>query len=146
MKKKWPIIKDWILYFLAVSKILHWMGNAQEFVQNEHVSTSWAVLERILSQELPLALMIVCIAIIENIKKANLFLKLAIGYVACLAVIFGYIWILSLIFAHFQAEYFYVFISFSISYAMIAVILNIKEYFQNRSAKKAEADKTDPAA
>jgi fructose-specific phosphotransferase system IIC component len=111
------------------------MGTAQEFVRNEYISTAQAIFQRILTQELPLIIVVACIFVID-ITKANFFLKIIIGYVAGLAVLFAYLWISSFFLEVQPGAYLNLFTSFSTAFIFIAIFLNIKDYFKKRAENK----------
>jgi len=144
-KGKWSGLKEGIIMYLAISKIFYWWGTIQGMAGSDFEEAWPLVLERILNQDLPLILVIACLIIIERSKR-NLYLKLVIGYVAYIGIIFVYslvmAWILEgrptegLIF--FRES----FVDHTMQFAVISVILSLKEHFKNKLKETPEVDDT----
>ncbi|MCL2587964.1 MAG: hypothetical protein FWD84_00990 [Oscillospiraceae bacterium] len=130
-QKKWSNLKDGIIMYLAISKIMYWIGTFGEMAQNGFENAGMIFLERVLSQDLPLILVIVCIVIIES-SKANFWIKNAMGYVAYNGILFAYFVATAWIFGgdpavgamNFGGQ----FLGFTIQFIIIGVILHGKEH------------------
>ena len=149
-KKKWVTIKEMLFLYLAINKIFYWF--------NTIISTTWGnvdynifglVLNRLLSQDLLIIFSIIFFHMMEK-RKLKPMTQYAIAYVAFLVVIIAQIWVMNQFFdvsAHFNESlggffvrlgYFGFFAYYTVGFASIAIALNLKDYFKQKSKKSAE--------
>lgn len=145
MKKKrnWSKLKEGIILYLAISKILYWINTVGEMSQG-NLGNAWPVIiNRILNQDLPLILVIITLVLID-MSKGKHYLKLFIGYLGYLVVLFLYTLIVQQIFQGSWGLGFAVFGSlfweFTLQFVIISVVLSLKEYFTGKVKEKPEKD------
>jgi len=141
--RKWAGLKAGIIMYLAISKIFYWQNMIVELLQSD-LENAWSlVLDRLLTQDLPLILVIACLVVID-MSKGKIHIKLAIGYVAYIGILFVYAVALQWIFQNNPMEgvLFFrdSFVAFTIQFAIIGVILEIKEHFMKKVSDTPEAD------
>jgi len=134
-KDKWYGLKEGIILYLAISKIMYWTNTFAQMTQNDFAEAWPIFVERILGQDLPLVLVVACLVIID-MSKGKFYIKVAIGYVAYLAVVFAYLLVLALalgygVMAGVQ-EFGYMYTSYTIMYVIVAVSLSVKDYFMTK--------------
>ena len=140
-RKKWSGLKEGIIMYLAISKIFYWMNNIGELAQRDWEGAGEFVLDRILNQDLPIILVVACLVIIDMVE-GKFYIKLAIGYVAYLIIVVVYSTVVNWIFQGepidglvFFREHF---LGFTIQFAIVALILELKERFMNKVKDKPE--------
>jgi hypothetical protein len=148
MKKKWPIIKEGIFWFLALTKIVDWVGRITEAwhfqALDAEMSMGWALLNRILGQDLQVIFMVVGFMWIDRLKY-NFFLKFIIGYIVLSIVLFSYVfgvnWLLGNDPLYFLDWGFFGF--YTLGYIVLMGLLYLKKLIRTRSEKKKEAVVTE---
>ena len=134
-KRKWSGLKEGIILYLAISKIFYWMNIVGEMAQNDFEAAWPFLIDRIVTRDLPIILVVTCLVIID-MSKGNTHLKLAIGYVAYIAILFAYSVTVQWFFEGYPMAGILLFrdqfVVFTIQFAIIAVILEIKEHFMKK--------------
>jgi len=129
--------------YLAISKILYWIDSIGEVVtQSDLEGAGMLALNRVISRELPIILVVVCIIIID-MSKGKLLVKLVIGYVVSLASISLYIFIMNhLVFQMPLGLEVYIdnAVGFTIYYAIISVILSVKYHLKDKLKESSETE------
>jgi len=143
-KRNWSPIKEMLFSYLAVAKILYYFNTIME-VENRGLGSIVETVLRRLNQDAVLIIGVVLFYYLDKfikIKKSKYSTVLeyvifyAVGYVMLMGVAFAYFGIMILIFG---AEYVYVdswgaIFGYSIvSYGVVAIALNIKEYFKGKA-------------
>ena len=121
--------------YLAISKIFYWFNVIGELARNDWEDAGTFVINRILNQDLPIILVVACLVIID-MSKGKFWTKIAIGYVAYIGILVVYSVSMAWIFdgdpmaglTFFRDS----FVTFTIQFAIIAVILQIKESFMKK--------------
>ncbi|MCL2372298.1 MAG: hypothetical protein FWC78_02725 [Defluviitaleaceae bacterium] len=141
--KKWSGVKEGIIMYLAISKIMYWANIASDMAQNDFEGAWPLIVDRILLQDLPLVLVIACIVVIDR-SRANSYLKFALGYLAYLGIIFVYLLVLFGVFEDgFMAGVLFFrdsFLSFTIMFVVITVVLSVKERFTSKLKEQPEEE------
>ena len=134
-QKKWTGLKEGIIMYLAISKIFYFQGMIEEMTQNDWEGALPILIDRVLNRDLPLILVIACLVIID-MSKGKFYIKLAIGYVAYIGIILAYSVAMAWLFQGDPMEgllfFREQFLGFTIQFAIIAVILDIKERFMKK--------------
>jgi len=137
-KRKWSGLKKGIFLYLV---IFHCVNIIRGAVQSDFENTGFFVIERIVNQDLPIILAITC-AVIINIIKGNRFLKLVIGYVVYVGILFICTVAVQWIFQGYPITGLLVFrasfLRFTIKFVIISVILSLKEHFMNKRKEVSE--------
>jgi len=140
-KRKWSGLKEGIILYLAISKIFYWMNLIGEMAQRDFEGAWLLVIDRILTQDLPLILVVICLVIID-MSKANHYLKLAVGYVAYMFILLAYMVVVQWIFQGDPMRGLLVFrdsfIGATMQFVIISVILSLKEYFMKKVKETPE--------
>ena len=127
--------------YLAISKIFYWMNLIGEMAQRDFEGAWLLVIDRILTQDLPLILVVICLVIID-MSKANHYLKLAVGYVAYMFILLAYMVVVQWIFQGDPMRGLLVFrdsfIGATMQFVIISVILSLKEYFMKKVKETPE--------
>ena len=133
--KKWSGVKEGIIMFLAISKIMYWMNIIAEAAQSDFENAWGHIVDRILTRDLPIILVIASIIIIER-SKGNRYFKLAVGYVSFITITFIYMIALQWIFQSDAQQGLQIFresfLILTIQYIVIACILSMKEHFSQK--------------
>ena len=138
---KWATLQEIIITFLAVSKILMWMDTLSEATAQELAGAGAQVMMRALDRDLPLIIVTVLFVLTGKLK-GNLWKKLGLGYVAAVAFLMTYVFIMDLIFGREPDAYINMLIGFSISFVFVTIFLNLKYYFKEIHGKKTDIDET----
>ena len=138
---KWATLKDIIITYLAVSKILMWMDTLTEATGQELAGAGVQVMMRALDRDLPLIIVTVLFVLTDKLK-GNLWIKLGVGYVAAVAFLMAYVFIMDLFFGRQPGAYIGMFIGFSISFVIVTIILNLKYHFKEKISQKIGLDET----
>jgi len=144
-KRKWSGLKEGIILYLAISKILYWMNLVEEMAQSDFEGVWLVVIDRILTRDLPIILVVACLVIID-MSKGNHYLKLAIGYVVYVGILFVYLAATQWIFQGdpmagillFRGS----FVGFTIQYVIISAVLSLKEHFIEKAKETPEETDT----
>jgi len=153
-KRKWLSIKNVLFTYLALNKILYWFNTVASLEQTDFRTVANVILSRFLNQDLLLILSVIAFfyldAKIEQKKSSNskileYIMFYAIGYVLLLGIIVVYNVLINLIFRaenFYLAEFFREFLSFipniTVGYIVVAVAMEIKQYFKAREKKTYE--------
>ena len=134
-KRKWSALKDGLITYLAISKIFYWMNIIGDMADSNFEDAWPFILDRLLGRDLPLIIIIAALFIIDNLK-GNLYIKLAFGYVAYIAILFVYSivinWILGdgpMVGIRFFGSSFML---FTMQFVIISTILAAKERFMKK--------------
>jgi len=134
--QKWTFVKTAIITYLAVSKILYWIDAASDIMQGD-IGGAWlSVIIRVLGRDLPLLLAVIGFVFIHK-SKGRLWIKFTLGYVATIAILFLYLFIMVSIGRMIVISYFNLFVYYSVSYAIINLVLLGKDFIK-RKAKTEE--------
>lgn len=129
-KSKWSGLKEGIILYLAISKIFYWMNLVGEMAQADFEGAWPFIIDRVLNQDLPIILVITALIIIDRLK-GNLYVKLVIGYVAYIAIIFVYNIVINWIFGDGPMEgirsFGNLFLIVTAQFIIISIILSFKE-------------------
>ena len=144
-KRKWSGLKDGLIMYLAISKIMYWINVVAGMAQNDFEEALPFVIDRILTQDLPIILVVACMVVIDR-SKGKIHTKLAIGYVAFIGISFVYTVAIQWIFQgdpmggvlFFGRQ----FVGFTIQYVVITVILEVKEHFIKKVKEAPETENT----
>jgi len=134
--KKWTFVKTALITYLAVSKILYWIDAASDMMQGDLEGAWIAVMIRLMGRDLPLILAVIGFVFIHK-SKGRLWLKLILGYAATIAILFLYLFIMVSIGRIYVRSYFNLFIYYSVSYAVINLVLIGKDLLR-KMAKSEE--------
>jgi len=130
--QKWTFVKTALITYLAVSKILYWIDAASEMMQGDIGGARIAIILRILGRDLPLILAVIGFVFIHK-SKGRLWVKLLLGYVATITILFLYLFIMVSIGRMTVMSYFNLFVYYSVSYAIINVVLLVKDFVKKRA-------------
>jgi len=140
--KKWDFAKSALITFLAASKILNWIDAGFEMIQSDAEVAWFPLFARLIVRDLPIALAVIGFVFIHR-SKGRLWIKLIIGYVATIAILFLYLFIAPLIFnMSIITPLFDLFVYYSVSYVAINIFLVGKDIFKRRT-KGDEASLAD---
>jgi len=138
-KRKWSGLKEGIILYLAISKIMYWMSIVGEMAQHDFEGALPYVLDRIANRDLPIILVIICLIILDRIN-GNHYVKLAIGYAGFIGVVFIYTVTMQWIFegSLWEGLLFFrdSFVGFTIQFVIISVLLSLKERFMKKVEDK----------
>jgi len=133
--KKWSGVKEAIIMYLAVSKLLYWINNFAEVIQSDFDGAWQQVLERILTRDLPIILVVACLVVIDR-AKGNRYIKLAIGFTAFVGITLVYMVALQWIFQNDPIQGLQTFreslVILVLQYVVIGVVLELKEHFSSK--------------
>jgi len=137
--QKWAFFKSTIITYLAFSKILSWIDTASDMMQGDpgRPGGIWfALFVRVIVRDLPLILAVVGFVFIHK-SKGRLWIKLIVGYVATIAILFAYLFIAPFFFnLVVVTPLFDLFVYYSTSYVIINLVLICKDFLKKRT--KAE--------
>ena len=155
-QKKWAPVKEILFTYLAINKIMYWYGTIISMNQSELGNVSQAILIRFLEQDLLLIIAVVAFyflnVLIES-KKAKpgstigeYVIFYSIGYVVLLGIGFIYFCIMlflispveGLTFTEFTRQFIGVIPGFTLSYLVIAAVLEVKLYFKKKGAESSK--------
>ena len=148
-KSKWALVITILITYLIVSKILYWIDTASGVLQGDFTGAWNAIVIRVLGRDLPLLLAVIGFVLIHKLK-GKLWVKIALGYVATVGILFLYIFTLVAIGMMSVMSYLSLFIYYTVSYAIINLVLILKDVIKRKSkmegisfvgkAKKEEVD------
>ncbi|MCL2362861.1 MAG: hypothetical protein FWC73_13735 [Defluviitaleaceae bacterium] len=131
--QKWTFVKTALITYLAASKILYWIDAASDMMQADIGGARIAILFRIIGRDLPLVLAVIGFVFIHK-SKGRLWLKLIVGYVATITILFSYLFIMEAIGRiYIASSYLSLFTYYSVSYAVINVVLLGKDFLKRRA-------------
>ena len=134
--QKWTFFKTVIITYLAISKILYWIDTASDMMQGDLGGAGFAIFARVVVREMPLILAVIGFSFIHK-SKGRLWIKLIVGYVATIAILFSYLFIAPLfINLVVVTPLFDLFVYYSVSYAIINLVLIGKDFLKKKT--KAE--------
>ena len=152
-KKTWPI-KELVIAYLAISKVINWSDKISDLNQGGWEEIGIAILNRLLEQDIMIILLILAMLVLDRkIEKAHSkkssvvkMLKLhCFGALVVVAVLFTYFSSLNWIFAggNFNfAEYsrgFIRYIPFTLGiYVASIIIIEVKQYIKMKSSSSLE--------
>jgi len=132
--QKWTFLKTAIITYLAASKILYWIDTASDMMQGGPGATWFAIFARLVVRELPLILAVVGFVLIHK-SKGRLWIKLIVGYIVTIAILFSYLFIAPLfINLVVVTPLFELFVYYSVSYAAINLVLIGKDLLKKKTA------------
>jgi len=134
--QKWSFVKTALITYLAVSKILYWIDAASDMMQGDMGGARIAIIIRIIGRDLPLVLAVIGFVFIHK-SRGRLWIKLILGYVATIGILFLYLFIMVSLGRISVMSYFNLFVYYSVSYVIINVVLLGKELIK-RKAKAEE--------
>ena len=141
-------MKEFIVAYLAISKLMYWMDNFAAIRQDELGEVGRRVLDRLLNQDIMLVLILLAMFLLEYyISKhpaltkslTKNILMYGIGYVIYITSIVAYVFALSWIFQSQGPswdEWREFMLSWSAFYAVACVFLYVKERMKARETKK----------
>jgi len=131
--QKWNFFKTALITYLAISKILYWIDTASDMMQGNPWSAWFAIFSRIIVRELPLILAVLGFVFIHK-SKGRLWIKLIIGYVATIAILFSYLFIAPL-FVNLVVEtpLIELFLYYTTSYIIINLVLMGKDLLKKKT-------------
>jgi len=131
--KKWDFIKTAIITYLAASKILYWIDAIQDMMHADIGGAWFAIFARVIVRDLPLVLAVIGFVFLHR-SRGRLWIKLIIGYVATIAILFSYIYIMVWLGRIYLASSpVSLLIYYSISYVVINLVLLGKDYIKKRA-------------
>ena len=149
-KRNWFSIKNILLTYLALNKILYWFNTIASLDQTDFRTVANVIISRFLNQDLLLILSVIAFFYLdEKIEqkkdkhsKVLEYVKFyAIGYVLLLGIILVYNVLINLVFRaenFYFAEFFREFLSFipsiTVGYIVVAVVMEVKQYFKAKEA------------
>jgi len=144
--QKWAFFKTALITYLAISKILNWIDTASDLMQGNPGGAGFAIFARVIVRELPLILAVIGFVFIHK-SKGRLWIKLIVGYVVIIGILFAYLFIAPLFFnLLIVTPLFDLFVYYSVSYAVINLVLIGKDLLKKKT--KAEEisiiDKENP--
>jgi len=140
--KKWAFAKSALITFLAASKILNWIDAGFEVIRSDAEVAWFPIVARLIVRDLPIALAVIGFVFIHS-SKGRLWIKLIIGYVATIGILFLYLFIAPLIFnMSIVTPLFDLFVYYSVSYIAINIFLVGKDMLKKRT-KGDEISLTD---
>jgi len=160
-KSNWSAVKEMVFTYLAINKIMYWMGFVANIEQGDMGGVGRAVISRVIYQDAPLILGVVAFFFLDRAitMKRTKYSKImenvmfyAIGFVIIMGIYVVYLGILSLFtpitFAaeSFGAESWVAVIgSAFLMYLVASIVLNIKQYFKDKvkSDNTTQASSTD---
>ena len=147
-KSSWSAVKEMVFTYLAINKVLYWMGFVASMESGDMGGVGQAVIARILQQDAPLILGVVAFYFLEKAitTKRSKYSKImenvmfyTIGFVILMGIYIVYLWILSLFTPltlspeSFGAESWIAVIgSALLMYLIASVVLNIKQHFKDK--------------
>jgi len=131
--QKWTFVKTALITYLAASKILYWIDAASDMMHGD-IGGAWVVvILRLIGRDLPLILAVIGFVFIHK-SKGRLWIKLIVGYVATISILFLYLFIMvSIGRIYIASSYFSLFAYYSVSYAVINVVLLGKNFLKRRA-------------
>jgi len=131
--QKWTFFKTALITYLAISKILNWIDTASDVMQGGPGNAGFAIFARLVVRELPLILAVIGFVFIHK-SKGRLWIKLIVGYVATIAILFSYLFIAPL-FINLVVEtpLFDLFVYYSMSYVIINLVLIGKDLLKKKT-------------
>ena len=134
--QKGAFIKTAIITYLAISKILNWIDTASGIMQGNPGGAGFAIFARVIVRELPLILAVIGFVFIHK-SKGRLWMKLIIGYVVIITILFAYLFIAPLFFnLLIVTPLIDLFVYYSVSYVIINLVLIGKDFLKKKT--KAE--------
>lgn len=134
--QKWTFFKTAIITYLAVSKILNWIDTVSDMMQWNPGGAGFAIFVRLIARELPLIFAVIGFVFIHK-SKGRLWIKLAVGYVVTIGILFSYLFIAPLFFnLLIVTPLFDLFVYYSASYVIINLVLIGKDFLKKKT--KAE--------
>jgi len=130
--QKWTFVKTAFITYLAVSKILTWIDAASDMMQGDVGGARVAIIIRLIGRDLPLILAVIGFVFIHK-SKGRLWLKLILGYVATIAILFLYLFIMVSLGRISVMSYFNLFVYYSVSYAIINLVLIGKDFLKKKA-------------
>ena len=132
--QKIDFFKTAVITYLAASKILNWIDMASDMMQGGPEVTWFAIFARIFVRELPLILAVVGLVFVHR-PKGRLWIKLIVGYIATIAILFAYLFIAPLfINLVIVARLFDLFVYYSVSYVILNLVLIGKNLLKKKTA------------
>ena len=147
-KAKWLPIKEIVVTYLALSKVLYWVDIVGNMEQGGFGNVANAVLMRLLQRDILLIASIIMFFVLEKLlmeklKSSNLMKNVmlyAVGFVGMVGIFYVYLWIMSWFFEVTFPTPWMVVSNMIIGYGVAMVFLNIKYYFKDKEkAKLAQA-------
>jgi len=130
--QKWAFFKTALITYLAISKILNWIDTASDLMQGNPGGAGFAIFARLVVRELPLILAVIGFVFIHK-SKGRLWVKLIVGYVATITILFAYLFIAPLfINLVVITPLFDLFVYYSVSYAIINLVLIGKDFLKKK--------------
>jgi len=131
--QKWNFFKTALITYLAISKILYWIDTASDMMQGDPWSAGFAIFARIVVRELPLILAVIGFVFIHK-SKGRLWIKLIVGYVTTIAILFSYLFIAPL-FINLVVEtpLLELFLYYTVSYVIINLVLMGKDLLKKKT-------------
>jgi len=131
--QKWAFAKTAIITFLAVSKMLNWIDTAFEVIRSDASGAWFVIFSRIVVRDLPIVLAVIGFVLVHR-SKGRLWIKLIIGYVATISILFLYLFIAPLIInMRIETPLFELFLYYSVSYVAINIVLVGKDLLKKRT-------------
>jgi len=130
--QKWTFVKAAFITYLAVSKILTWIDAASDMMQGDMGGARVAIIIRIIGRDLPLLFAVIGFVFIHK-SKGRLWLKLILGYVATIAILFLYLFVMVSLGRISVTSYFNLFVYYSVSYAIINLVLLGKDFLKKKA-------------
>ena len=145
-------IKEVLFTFLAINKILYYFSYVNAMNQTDFWKAAEALFIRIIESDLLLIIGVIAFFFLDKqieskkIKYNSIIINLityAIGYVVLMSIAFLYSLILTIIysvdfsFSVYFNDFIYFIPGVTLSYIVIAIVLEIKYYFKNKEKKKS---------
>jgi len=120
-------LKEMLFTYLAISKIDYWINNIIQLAGIDFENVGQLVLSRFIMQDLPIIFAILMFHFVDRFKINEIF-KYAIMYVVLLVGLHISVWRIS-----YGTKFsFDLIVNFTIIYAVIVIILNIKYYLKQK--------------
>lgn|GEM_PF-1463452 len=131
--QRMDFFKTAIITYLAASKILNWIDKGLDVMQSDAEGARFAIIARLIVRELPLILAVVGLVFVHK-SKGRLWIKLMVGYVATIAILFAYLFIAPFFFNLLVVTpLFDLFMYYTVSYVILNLVLIGKSFLKTKT-------------
>jgi len=151
---KWIPIKEIIVTYLALSKVIYWVDTVGGIEQGGLGAIAEAVLRRLVQRDVLLIVSIIMFFVLEKLlmdklKSSNLMKNVmlyVLGFIGMVGLFYVYLWVMSWFFeVTFPAPWVIV-SNMIIGYCVAMVFLNIKYYFKDKEKENLAQAVADECA
>jgi len=145
-KSKWLPIKEILIVYLAVSKVLYWVETVSGVGQSDFGEMSRALLMRLLERDLLLIAVVILFYFLDGLTERKLrggriwkhVVFYVAGFVGLIGLFYLYIWIISWFFPM-ELPVIAVVVSEMIGgYLVVIIAINLKYHFKEREKKTSK--------